>query len=122
MRFGYLAIGIALVAKLDKALDYGSRDLQVRILPGVFMTDAELWDALDGLCAYDVGCTDSGIHDEKLRAKCIEELKIGLKPNQMYSDRVARLVRDNILSEESIKQGYGLEDVASFIEWLEERM
>lgn len=38
------------------------------------MTDAELFDALDGLFAYDTGATDSGIHDEALRLRALKEL------------------------------------------------
>jgi hypothetical protein len=33
------------------------------------MTDAELWDALDGLYAFDSGATDSGLHDTDLRRR-----------------------------------------------------
>ena len=38
------------------------------------MTEEELWDALLGLMAYDLGATDSGIHDENLRARVKAEL------------------------------------------------
>lgn len=88
------------------------------------MTTNELADALMGLYAYDVGCTDSGIHDEYLREKVRVELFVDplRRPQQLVSDRIARIVRDAFLSDEAISNGYGLEDVAEFIDWLDERM
>lgn len=60
------------------------------------MTRDELRDALDGLHAYDGGATDSGIHDETLRAKCraavtadpklIQEFAVELYGQPPYSD------------------------------------
>lgn len=83
------------------------------------MTDEDLMDALLGLYAYDTGCVDSGIHDERLKQKCREEMDKDLRPSQLFSDRMARLVRDNMLDEDSIKQGYGLEDVLKFLQWID---
>ena len=34
------------------------------------MTNDELVDNIVGLMAYDMGCTDSGIHDEQLKEDC----------------------------------------------------
>lgn len=86
------------------------------------MNDDELARALDALHAYDTGCLDSGIKDEQLRQRVIAELKIGLRPNQLYSDRLSRIVRELYLSDEAIAARYGLETVAKFIDWLEEHM
>jgi hypothetical protein len=84
------------------------------------MTDEELWAAIDGLMAYDTGCTDSGIHDERLRAKVHAELEKAIRPNQMYSDRLSRLAGKYLLSEEAIADGSGLEDVEELINWLKD--
>lgn len=80
------------------------------------MTTDELHAALDGLFAYEGCCVDSGIHDEALRARCVKELAALDRPG------LARLVRDMWLTEESIGQGYGAEDVAEFLRWLDDEM
>ncbi len=80
------------------------------------MTDEELSDALDGLKAYDSGCIDSGIHDEVLR----ERVKAELAASSMT--RISRIVREMRLSDEALAQGYTLEDVASILRWLDDRM
>ncbi len=88
------------------------------------MTDEELRYALFGLFAYDVGGTDSGIKDERLKDKVRLVLALGsdIRPFQVYSDRLSRLVREEFLSEGAIVAGYGLEDVAVFLRWLEDEM
>ncbi len=88
------------------------------------MTEQELRDALDGLYAYDGGATDSGIHDEVLRQKCITTIKaMPLKPGELVPRLwLSRLIRDMWLSEEVLEQGYGIEDAISFLRWLEEEM
>lgn len=87
------------------------------------MTDEELRDALDGLYAYDKGSVDSGIHDEDLRARCIKAMD-GRRGNTeaVWRTWLARFTRDMWLSDESIGQGYGMEDVVHFAEWLEDQM
>lgn len=80
------------------------------------MNSKELSDALDGLFAYDTGCVSSGIRDERLRERVKCELR---KRPEKWLDR---WVRDCFLSEEALKQGYGLEDVRQFFDWLSERM
>lgn len=81
------------------------------------MTDDELRDALDGLFAYDTGCVDSGIHDEALRARCVAELAArAARPDHRLWE--ARLVRDMWVSEEALTNGYGLEDLVGFVQWL----
>jgi len=84
------------------------------------MTDKELFDALDGLMAYDGGATDSGIHDEALRARVKAHLH---SLSDIDTNRVlGRFVRNVILSEQSIEEGYGIEDVKEFLDWLSEYM
>lgn len=83
------------------------------------MSDEELLDAVSGLFAYDTGAASSGIRDELLRQKVIEELHKGLGTHQLYSVRAARIARELFLTDEAIAQGYGLADVAEFIEWLD---
>ena len=89
------------------------------------MDEEELRDALSGLYAYDTGATDSGIHDEVLRQKCIAVINAMLKtPSELLFPRLwlSRLVRDKYLSEEALAQGYGIEDAILFVQWLEEDM
>lgn len=88
------------------------------------MTDAELSDALDGLYAYDTGCRDSGIKDERLRSKVQVEFFTDPERtgSQLISVRMSRIVREMFLSEEALSQGYGLEDVAHFLRWLDDEM
>ena len=50
---------------------YSTLDLEFGSGYPVPMTYEEIEDALDGLCAYDHGATDSGIKDEALRERVI---------------------------------------------------
>lgn len=87
------------------------------------MTRDELTGALDGLFAYDGGAVDSGVHDEGLRARCVEALAaLPLGPYELYSPELSRLVRDMWLSDEAIDAGYGLETAVEFVRWLGDRM
>jgi len=86
------------------------------------MTDQELMDALSGLFAYDSGATDSGIHDEELRARVIEEIRSDAGQFSLFGDRVSRLAREMFLTDEAIDEGYGLEDVQLFANWLDDYM
>jgi len=72
------------------------------------MTDEELFDALDGLWAYDTGSTDSGIHDEGLRERVKAELAKDL----------AGLSRLTKFTRRYLEAPYNVADVASFIRWL----
>ncbi len=82
------------------------------------MTDEELFDALDGLFAYDTGCTDSGIHDEALRARVKAALEKDLegRPHSLAGPRLTKFAR------RYLEEPYTLEDVASFIRWLADYM
>jgi hypothetical protein len=87
------------------------------------MTEQELRDALDGLFAYDTGAVDSGIHDEALRERCITELKSQIGAHEVAPRLfLSRMIRDMWLSEEALAQGYGIEDVMSFVVWLGDYM
>lgn len=86
------------------------------------MNTAELTDALDGLHAYDTGSTDSGIHDEALRAKCIAELRRHLDSADEGRLFISRLLRNMWLSDHALAQGYGYEDLLGFVEWLSDYM
>ncbi len=84
------------------------------------MIKSKLYDSLDGLFAYDTGCVDSGIKDEVLRQEVLKTL------NDLSEDRfrivISEYIRDMFLSPKALKQGYGIEDVKSFINWLSDRM
>lgn len=80
-------------------------------------TYAELRDALDGMFAYDSGCVDSGLHDERLRQRMsnyIDSLS-EVTRRQILSN----LMVDMWLSDEAVQQGYGWEDAYHFGEWLD---
>lgn len=84
------------------------------------MSDADLWDALSALHAYDMGATDSGIHDERLRERVKETLR-QMDPTVRLAF-LARGIRDHMLSEEALQQGYGVADVEEFLEWVQSEM
>lgn len=64
-----------------------------------------LRDALDGLFAYDNGATDSGIHDDALRAKCRAAVADNPKLIQQFATELYG------------KPPYRDEDRQDFIEW-----
>lgn len=71
----------------------------------------KLKDSLDGLFAYDMGCTDSGIHDERLRAEVKNHLStLSLPDRKALVDRIAN------------DFGWGEEDREEFTRWLENDM
>jgi hypothetical protein len=80
------------------------------------MTTAELYDALDGLFAYDTGSVDSGIHDELLRERVIAHLK-GLSDDE----RIA-VLGDFVRTTYTAEAGFTEEDGMEFAEWLSDRM
>ena len=65
----------------------------------------------------DSGCVDSGIHDEMLR----EKLKVELRGDHAIK-WLTRFVREQCVSEQAEAHGYTVEDAASFIKWLSDRM
>jgi hypothetical protein len=80
------------------------------------MTDDELRDVLDGLHAYDVGATDSGIRDEDLRARCIARL------SEMQPGEIREMIREMWLTPAALARGYGAEDAEEFRMWLRDDM
>jgi hypothetical protein len=75
--------------------------------------------AIDALIAYDQGATDSGVHDEQMRA-AVRDYLSGL-PADRYRAVGAVLIR-NMVSEERVELGYGPEDVREFLDWLDDLM
>lgn len=70
-----------------------------------------------GFFAYDTGSPDSGIKDHDLKVKC-HEWYYSL-PDEQHRPLLSRLAREAFLTEEAIEQGYGIEDVAKFNEWID---
>ena len=64
--------------------------------------------------ASDTGATDSGINHSK---EDIKEYLLNLSENE-FRLFLSRLIREEFLSENSLEQGYGIEDVSSFINWI----
>lgn len=83
------------------------------------MTYEEFADALDGLMAYDHGSTDSGVRDEALRSR----IKVQLHDEATSAGHwLERFIRERMVSEEAVAQGYGAADVAEFLRWLSDPM
>lgn len=77
----------------------------------------DLLDAIDALLAFDGGALDSGTSDPDLRAAVLSHLRqMDVAPRQKLLAQYAR----RFLTDEAIREGYGLNDVAKFIEWLSE--
>lgn len=68
------------------------------------------------LFAYDEGATDSGVRDERLRARRVAEWRD--LPDEEREQRFAAYVDDAYLSPESRALGYSDEDADAFREWL----
>ena len=84
------------------------------------MEKGRLFDSIDGLFAYDTGCTDSGIHDETLRQEVKNHLLSITDDEFRYT--ISEYVRDYFLSVEALDEGYGIEGVREFIEWMSNYM
>ncbi len=92
----------------------------VEIKGSKWMDKKQVFEALDGLFAYDSGCTDSGIHDEKLRSEVISHLN-----NLSETDLrilLSEFTREQFLTDDALRRGYGIEDVGGFLEWLAKYM
>jgi len=94
------------------------------------MTEEELFDAIDGLMAYDHGAASSGIRDEVLRRKVIDRLKEiaadGRARHQIYSrafsELMGRFIAKNFVSPTAFDQGYGFEDLTTFTAWIQNQL
>jgi hypothetical protein len=75
----------------------------------------QLFDTLDGLFAYDTGCT-SGIHDVLLK----EKVRTLLLSKSKEEQSVYPSVVDEFLRQSYYQSPYTLEDVGEFKEWLDE--
>ncbi|QIW17175.1 hypothetical protein [Bacillus thuringiensis] len=84
------------------------------------MKKEQIFNALDGIYAFDTGSTDSGIKDEVLRQQVIDYLD-SLDEDE-FRIILSDFIREYFVSYEAIKKGYGIEDVASFIKWLDKYM
>ncbi len=82
------------------------------------MNKEALFDALDGLSAFDHGCTDSGIHDDVLKARVRKYMR-ALSSDE-YRALVSEFLVSMFLSPERVEQGYGPEDAMMFMEWCED--
>jgi len=77
-------------------------------------------DLLEGLHAYDEGCTDSGIRDEVGRAKLREKLRLGPTARSGRCDEQMELVR--LFLVRAALPPYSCEDVAGALDWLRSSM
>ena len=82
------------------------------------MTYKEIRDALDGLQAYDMGATDSGIHDDALRERVKRHMQ-GLEL-QDHDALIKRLCLEYVSDEGVWKGQYSPEDLKDFLVWLYE--
>ena len=64
--------------------------------------------------AYDTGAKDSGINHSKEE---IKDYLLNLSENE-FRLFLSRIIREEFLSEDALMQGYGIEDVCSFIDWI----
>jgi len=71
---------------------------------------------LEAIYAYDTGSRESGIKDEALRSRLVAQ--IDAMPDDAFRLEFSRWLRDNLLSEQALAQGYGFEDVMSFARWI----
>ncbi|GGR31337.1 hypothetical protein [Deinococcus ruber] len=79
------------------------------------MTDDQLFDALDGLYAYDSGSVDSGIHDELLRLQVVAYLAD--LPDLTRRETVGLFLWMQYLCPERVVQGYGPADAHEWLNW-----
>lgn len=79
-----------------------------------------IFNLLDGLYAFDTGSTDCGIQDEILRQQVIDYLD-NLNEDE-FRILMSNFIRESFVSHEAIQKGYGIEDVAAFIKWLDRFM
>jgi hypothetical protein len=76
----------------------------------------EVFDRLEAIYAYDKGAVDSGVKDERLRAELMAQIDSASEDE--FRLEFSRWLRNGLLSEEALAQGYGWEDVQSFCEWI----
>ena len=81
------------------------------------MTKEEIRGLL-GLFAFDIGTLQSGVIDVTL----VQRLKAKLEPIPAAERHalLSRIAREEFLSDEAIKLGYGLRAARDFAQWLDE--
>ena len=74
-----------------------------------------LYEAIDALMAYDLGATDSGVKNDKLK----EEVKkfLATLNSEDFRFVLSNYARE-YLTDEILAIGYGLKDVLEFVKWL----
>jgi hypothetical protein len=77
----------------------------------------ELFDQLEAIFAYDQGATNSGVHDEQLRRRLCEEFDALSEEEARL--RLSRWIRDGLLGEKALAEGYGWEDARDFLNWID---
>jgi hypothetical protein len=79
------------------------------------MTDTEIYDKLDGFYAYDIGCTDSGIKDDKAKTELIAYM--GELDDQELTRLLRHYLSEHYLNERQIDKGYTIMDAYEFLCW-----
>jgi hypothetical protein len=111
------------------------------------MTEDELFDAIDGLMAYDLHAIDSGIYDEALRERVRTELH-GISQrdaetavihgsltgssihgeitvaghSSAFNQLMARFIERHFLGPKAMANGHGYSDLREFIQWMDDEM
>jgi hypothetical protein len=82
------------------------------------MEHDQLFDAIMGFYAWDMGCRDSGIHDVLLAQRVKQHLHdLNKQPGNLLNKVMAELVDRYMTCPEARDKGYGFEDVVSFVRW-----
>jgi len=80
----------------------------------------QLGEALDALFAYDMGATDSGVHDDEMK-DAIAEYMDSLT-DRARSDLLCDHLIEHFVGPEARASGYGIEDAWHFLRWLQDDM
>lgn len=76
------------------------------------MTFEEKLDRMEGLFAYDTGCTDSGARDDQFK------YSLRIATDNEKSKLLTELAKQYLNS----KQGYTIEDIRSLITWADDEL
>lgn len=100
------------------ALHYLKIGEEVEIIQELSPKEKEvLFDLLDGFCAWDMGCTDSGIHDDTKRKEVKDYLE-KLDPKDR-SRLIFEFLNEYYMSDKAINEGHEVSSVLEFCEWIE---
>lgn len=78
------------------------------------MDNKKLFDAIDGLMAYDLGAADSGIKDDDLK----EEVRAYLHGSEHASEHLLTFIHERLKTE----HGHTLGDVVELLDWLRDEI